>query len=103
MVRLYARVVKFVLNPDSEWEANRMADVIYTLLQQQPGFQGASFLADYENSDYKWISYWETEEDLLQSQKKVFPVLLDMVGYSCQWEPSVQMYEVYEPRRIPQS
>ena len=54
---MYARVVKFVLNPDSEWEANRMADVIYTLLQQQPGFQGASFLADYENSDYKWISY----------------------------------------------
>lgn len=98
---MYARVVKFVLKPDTEWEADRMADVIYTLLRQQHGFQGASFLADYENSEYKWISYWATEEDFVQSYQKVFPTLIEMIGYNCQWEPTTQRFEVYVPKLIP--
>lgn len=103
VVQVYAHVVKFVLEPDTEWEANCMADVIYTFLQQQQGYQGASFLADYDNSEYKWISYWATEEDFLLAHKNVFPILLEMIGYNCQWEPSVQVFEVYEPRLISKS
>lgn len=92
---MYARMVKFVLGLDTTWEAERMADITFWKLKSQPGFMRFECLQDYENGEYKWISYWASEKDLSRSFHEVYPWFKEMIGNSFQWEPSVQVFEVY--------
>ncbi|KPV42721.1 antibiotic biosynthesis monooxygenase family protein [Alicyclobacillus ferrooxydans] len=95
---MYARVTKVVLGPDTQWEAERIADLFSILLKEQKGFRGITYLADYDNGEYKSVSFWETEEDLMTSLANIRPILMDAVGSKYQWDPSFQVYKVYEPK-----
>ncbi len=86
------------IGPDSQWEAERIADLFLTFLNQQKGFRGIKYLADYDNGEYASISFWETEADLVASLEVVHPKLQDLVGSRFQWEPSYQVFKVYEPK-----
>jgi hypothetical protein len=94
---MHARAVKFVLGPDREWEANRMADVTKMYLSGVDGFRGITFLADYHNGEYLWISFWDSRESAEASFQIAHAKFLELIGDSFQWPPGVQLFEVYEP------
>jgi hypothetical protein len=100
---MVACVVKVVLLPDTEWEAERIADIMFALLRkyEAQGFCGVSYLFEYETGEYMGISYWNATKAYVESVLPHFiPLLREMVKHSWQWEPSVEMYDVYEPRII---
>lgn len=97
---MIVRIVKFVLGPDRQWEAERMADVIAAINRNQPGFQEFHFFADHDAGEYQTSSFWATKQDWDDSFKVVWPYYENLVGDHFQWGPTVQMYEVYEPRLI---
>jgi hypothetical protein len=98
-----ACVVKVELLPDREWEVERLADIMYALLRnyEAQGFCGVSYLFEYDTGEYLGIAYWNATKAYVESILLQFiPVLREMVKYSWQWEPSVEIFEVYEPRII---
>lgn len=95
---MFARVMRFVLGPDTEWEAQHMAAAISRIVEQQPGFCGIQFFHDYENGDYQWITYWATEEDWHRSYSNLIDAKRAMIGDRYLWDIAVQMYEVYTPK-----
>lgn len=95
---MYARVIRFVLGPDTEWEADRMADAISLLVKQQRGFKGMQFFHDYQNGEYQWVTLWETQQDWEASYQNVIDAKRAMIGDKFQWQIAVQMYHVYEPK-----
>jgi hypothetical protein len=94
---MYARNIRFTLGPDTEWEAQHMANVMFMYLKQQPGFIQATFLMDYESGEYNWISFWDNQDCAKASHSNLYPKLLEMIGDKFQWEPSLQFFEVYSP------
>ncbi|MCL6516370.1 hypothetical protein [Alicyclobacillus sp.] len=98
---MYARVIRLALGPNTEWEAQRIADVFASVLPKQPGFRGVTFLANYRDGEYCSISYWDTEQQLLDALARVRPLLTDMVGSGYLWPPTVELFEVYEPKILP--
>lgn len=97
---MYARVKKFVLGPDSKWEAEHIANIIYLKSRVQPGFVDFVFLAEYDLGEYQLISYWETEADWHSSYQVTWPELKRLIGDKYQWEPVVEKYQVYQPQPV---
>ncbi len=97
---MYARIVKFVLGPNRLWEAQRIADVIASFARTQPGYLGFQLLANAETGEYQTVSFWATESDWVDSLKVLIPYFSDMIGDDFQWEPSVEMFQVYDPKIV---
>jgi heme-degrading monooxygenase HmoA len=97
---MYARVIKAVFGPDSAWEVQHIVNVLAAKSKQMNGFIDVALLADYENGEYESISWWETRDDAFLSYKAIADQLKEMVGDNIQWEPTVQIFEVYRPKSI---
>lgn len=95
---MYVRVIRFVLGPDRQWEAEHIADVLATLTYNQTGCMGFNFYADHHNGEYQTVSYWDTREHWESSFKVMWPVFTSLIGDNFQWSPIVQMFEEYEPK-----
>lgn len=95
---MYARVIRFVLGPDTEWEVKRMADIAYLRAKTAQGFKGGACLHAYDTGEYEWISYWDTMETLEKSLQELYPLFKETVGDRFQWEPSVQIFTCYVPQ-----
>lgn len=100
---MVACVVKIVLGPDTQWEIERIADIFTSLLKDYKarGFRYASYLFEYDTGEYQGIAYWDAPRDYVESLIPEFiPLLREMTKHHCQWEPSVELYSVYEPRVV---
>lgn len=95
---MYVRVIRFVLGPDRQWEAEHIADVIATMTLNQPGCMGYKFYADHHTGEYESTSYWDTLENWEVSFKVMWPEFVNMIGDHFQWRPIVQMFEEYTPK-----
>ncbi|MFD1677017.1 hypothetical protein [Alicyclobacillus fodiniaquatilis] len=74
-----------------------MANVAMTWLSKQKGFVKADFLTDYETGEYQWITFWDTFEAQM-IYKNEFPNFRYLLGDKFQWQASLQIFEVYEPK-----
>ncbi len=98
---MYARVTKFVLGPDTQWEADRMADLANLLLSDMQGFQGILCLSQYDIGEYQWTVFWETKEQADKAFEKTYPMFLDGLGDNLVFDrPIIQMYKVYDVKKI---
>jgi hypothetical protein len=99
---MVACVVKVVLGPDTQWEIEKLADIFNALFQKHrtPGFQGFTFLFAYETGEYLGVSYFDTKEHALAAVQKYAPLFGEMVKHGYQWKPTVELFEVYEPKPI---
>lgn len=95
---MYARIIKFVLGPNRLWEAERMADVIASFAQTQRGYLGFQLLSNVDTGEFQTISFWASKSDWLDSLEVIAPYFSHMIGDDFQWKPSVEMFEVYDPK-----
>lgn len=91
---MYARVIRFVLGLDTQWEADRMADIMSTEAQKLQGCSELHFFSNYDDGEYMWISIWETEEDREESIKHLRPKFQELLGDN--WD-GIEMFQVYGP------
>ncbi|WAH38898.1 hypothetical protein [Alicyclobacillus dauci] len=98
---MVAVVVKLTLGQDTKWQAERIADVFTALLKQHEGdFHHVDYLGEYDLGEYMGIVYWETREGAEQSIRNFSPFLREIVQYNCQYPPTLELFDVYEPRDI---
>jgi hypothetical protein len=96
---MYARVIKFVLGPDTQWEADRMCDLAHIFLAQISGFGGIQCLSEYDTGEYQWIVLWKTKEQAIKAHETAYPVFLDVLGDHLEFDrPVIQMFQVYEAK-----
>jgi hypothetical protein len=103
VIPLIVCMVKFVLGPDTEWEAERIADVISYELKKYYGFRNYVFFENPETGEYIGLSFWDNGERDLIPHQKVYSLLREMEGSKYQWEPSIEIFNVYVPRGIRES
>lgn len=97
---MYALMARMTLGLDTEWEAQRMADICNAYLKQMPGFHNTIYLGQYDVGEYLGISVWETELAAREALTSVRPLFEEMVGDSYQWAPCYHIFEVYQPRDV---
>ena len=81
-----ARVFSVILQPGKLDElTDGVHEVVRTVAKQQPGFKNALLLTDSSTNKAIYISFWETEADLMASEAsgyvreqlaKVMPLLI---------------------------
>ncbi|MFQ6038383.1 MAG: antibiotic biosynthesis monooxygenase family protein [Candidatus Aminicenantales bacterium] len=70
---MYARVLKIRVKSDRIDNASKIfEESVIPLCHKHKGFKGASFLADRENETCLPLTLWESEEDLLSTEKNRF-------------------------------
>lgn len=103
VIPLIVCMVKFVLGPDTEWEAERIADVICYELKKYYGYQGYMFFKDPETGEYISLSFWDDIEKHHVPHERVYNLLLEMMGDGYEWQPCAEIFDVYVPRGIRES
>lgn len=96
--RMVVSTVKFILGPDRQWEAERIADFVNYSLKKCKGFIDYKFFVENETGEYISIAYWETRDEALDAYCQVHPRALEMIGSDYQCLPYLQIFEVYKPR-----
>lgn len=79
-----------------------MADLFHTMLatENDETFGGVTFLFNDEIGEYGGIGYWSSKERALAAVQTYLPQLRKMLEYSAQWEPVVQVFDVYQPKLL---
>jgi heme-degrading monooxygenase HmoA len=96
---MYARVIRFVLGPDTQWEADRMSDFAHIYLNRFPGFKGIQCLSEYDIGEYQWIVFWETKDEAAKAFATTYPLFLEALGDNLAFDrPIIQMFQVYETK-----
>jgi hypothetical protein len=98
---MVACVVKIVLGPDTGWEVQRIANIMTSLLKtyESAGFRSVQYLFNYETGEYQGTACWDATKEFVESILPAFiPLLRKMIQHHCQWEPSVELFDVYVPK-----
>lgn len=98
MGAMYATTIRFVLGPDTQWESERMADVVAGMLRNQGGCESFFFLGDYATGEYEWIVLWDSPENAARAHEERYKQFCDMIGDGFQWRPAIQLFQVYEAK-----
>lgn len=93
-----ATTIKFVLGPDTQWESQRIADVVAGMLRKQPGCKSFVFMGDYDTGEYEWIVFWDTAGHAAAAYEQRYEEFCGMIGDGFQWRPAIQLYQVYEAK-----
>ena len=85
----------FVLEPNSQWDADHMAEVVLWSIQDLEGFVKFTFLGEHETGDYQWIALWETREQAVQALKQWYEPFMKLLGDYGKWnKPYARLYQV---------
>ncbi|GMA61893.1 hypothetical protein NZD89_19415 [Alicyclobacillus fastidiosus] len=90
---MYAHVITFVIGSGTEQESERMAAEAMLWLHDQDGFVGANFLADYENGEHKWITFWDTVKEP-EVHKKELSKMQELIGNKYLWGVKIEEFQV---------
>lgn len=97
---VYAVAVRFVIEPDSQWEADHMAQVVLRSVRDEEGFVELILFGEYETGDYEWIVLWETRQQALEALHAWSEPFMNLLGDYGQWNPpSFYLYQVHTIRR----
>ena len=95
---MYAQLVMFTLGPGMRAEAEKNADKFHLAHKNLKGFNNAIFLGDDSVGDYGSLTIWETPEDLQAAKDILRPKLQEALSGIAKGEPTVRVFEVYEPK-----
>ena len=95
---MYAQLVMFTIGPGMRAEAEQMADKFNLAHKNLKGFKNATFLGDDSIGDYGALTIWETPEDLQAASNILRPKLQETLSGIAKGEPTVRVFEVYEPK-----
>ena len=95
---MYAQLVMFTLGPGMRTEAEQMADKFNALHKDIKGFRSATFIGDYANGNFGSLTIWDSPGNLQAAGDILRPKLQEALSGIARGEPSVQIFEVYEPK-----
>ena len=93
---MYARLTRFDGAPDRIDDATRQTeDVWLPKLREIDGFRGVTSLADRSTGTIVAITFWESEDAMRASDKKVTSVRKDVAdAVAVRSQPTLEHYEV---------
>jgi len=95
---MYAQLVMFTLGPGMRSTADKLADQFASAHKTLKGFKSSTFIGDDTVGDYGALTLWETPEDLQAASNILRPKLKEALSGIAKGEPTVRVFEVYEPK-----
>ena len=95
---MYAQLVMFTLGPGMRSTADKLADQFASAHKTLKGFKNSTFIGDDTVGDYGALTLWETPEDLQAAGDILRPKLQEALSGIAKGEPTVQIFEVYDPK-----
>ena len=92
---MYARLVKVHMKPGkSDVTTSRIEEKVIPLLKKQKGFRDEVSFLDTDKDESVAISFWDSEADMRQYEKDVYPDLMRSLTDTFDGTPEVQHFEV---------
>lgn len=95
---MYARLVTLSLQPGNQAVAEELADKAGAVMRKLPGFEQLRFFRDEATGRYGSFSVWRTKENAEAVSQATELHIREMVSDILTEPPSVQVFEVYEPK-----
>ncbi len=91
---MYARLVRFSLEPGSETKAQELAEELAPLISVQPGCQAVTVFGDHGEGDYGIYVLWDRQEHADIAAGIVRPRLNAHLGGNAKAPPETRLFEV---------
>jgi heme-degrading monooxygenase HmoA len=91
---MYARLVRFSLEPGSETKVHELAEELAPLISVQPGCQAVTIFGDHEGGDYGIYVLWDTQEHADIAAGIVRPRLNEHLAGNAKAPPETRLFEV---------
>ncbi len=95
---MYARLVTLALKPGNRSTAEELADKAGAIMKTMPGFEYVSFFRDEATGRYGSFSVWQSKDDAEAVSQATKLHIREMVSDILTEPPSVQIFDVYEPK-----
>jgi heme-degrading monooxygenase HmoA len=94
---MYARLTMFTLGPGTRPTAEKIADQLAPALRDRKGFKNVTFFMDEGVGEYGSLTLYESKEDA-EAGNPVEPKLQEILADIVKGPPTLQLFEVYEPK-----
>ena len=91
---MYARLVRFSLEPGNETKAQELAEELAPIISLQPGCQAVTVFGDHGEGDYGIYVLWDTQEHADNAAGVVRPRLNEHLAGSAKAPPETRLFEV---------
>jgi heme-degrading monooxygenase HmoA len=91
---MYARLVRFSLEPGSQAKAQELAEELAPLISVQPGCQAVTVFGDHGEGDYGIYVLWDTQEHADTAAGIVRPRLTAHLAENAKAPPETRLFEV---------
>lgn len=94
---MFARMVFFKLEPGSREAVEKVVQELNAISRKQKGFRGNSYFFEDHMGEYAALNYWESKKDAESANAIMFPHFCEAVKGIVKEEPSLRLFEVYDP------
>ena len=91
---MFARLVRFSLEPGSDTKTQALASDIGPLVAQQPGCQAVAVFGNHGDGEYGIYVLWDTQENADNAAGVVRPRLNEHLAGSVNAPPDTRLFEV---------
>jgi heme-degrading monooxygenase HmoA len=91
---MYARLVRFTLEPGSETKAKEIVDELAPLISVQPGCEAVTVFGDRKDGEYGIYVLWDTQENADAASGVIRPRLDGHLAGSVKTPPEARLFEV---------
>jgi hypothetical protein len=91
---VFARLVRFSIEPESDTKAQALASDIGQLIALQPGCQAVTVFGDHGEGEYGIYVLWDTQENADTAAGVIRPRLNEHLAGSVKAPPETRLFEV---------
>ena len=91
---MFARLVRFSIEPESDTKAQALASDIGPLIALQPGCQAVTVFGDHGEGEYGIYVLWDTQENADTAAGVIRPRLNEHLAGSVKAPPETRLFEV---------
>jgi len=91
---VFARLVRFSLEPGSDTKAQELADEVGPLIALQPGCEAVTVFGDHGDGEYGIYVLWDTQENADTAAGVVRPQLNEHLAGNAKAPPETRLFEV---------
>ena len=95
---VYARLSKYRAMPGMASALEQVPTTFQPMVEAQPGFRGATYLANDDTGEFAVLTLWDTEEGADLLGETVVPRVLECMRDVFRGPPEVTIYEVMDQR-----
>ena len=96
---MYATWVMLNMGPGMREKVEKMVTQFAALHEAQKGFISQTFLGDEEAGKYACLAVWESKKAVDDEMAAITPQLQKAITGIVKEEPTIQIFEVYEPKK----